>query len=117
MADSEEAIRSLEMELAMSQEKHRTCTQEVQHCQQCFNTLVSNSDILKRAKQRRNLNLNLIPKMFTFCDIDFRCMEKGCYQSNLSEISLFGSPTISEVNYNGVIFAFASRLPNETRQF
>lgn len=36
VADSEETIRSLEMELAMSQEKHRTCTQEVQHAQQCF---------------------------------------------------------------------------------
>ena len=34
VADSEENIRSLEMELAMSQEKHRTCTQEVQHAVQ-----------------------------------------------------------------------------------
>lgn len=45
MADSEEAIRNLEMELAMSQEKHRTCTQEVQHAQQRF--------ILTRQKQVR----------------------------------------------------------------
>ena len=27
--DSEETVRNLEMELAMSQEKHRICTQEV----------------------------------------------------------------------------------------
>ena len=29
VAESEETIRKTEMELAMSQEKHRTCTQEV----------------------------------------------------------------------------------------
>ena len=29
VAESEETIRKMEMELAMSQEKHRTCTQEV----------------------------------------------------------------------------------------
>ena len=29
MVDLEETIRNLEMELAMSQEKHKICTQEV----------------------------------------------------------------------------------------
>lgn len=74
VADSEETIRSLEMELAMSQEKHRTCTQEVQHAQQCF---ISTRHIHVRIKLEcnvvrnkvfGNLNLNLICKMFAVCN-------------------------------------------------